>query len=139
VPSVVSPPFPEFFSGHSVFSATGAEILAELTGSDSFGYSVTILAGTSAAEPGLVPAANLTFAWATFSAAAADAGMSRRYGGIHFRTGDLTGRALGRVIGALAVEHARAYFGGVPAAVAIPPSPRPSRLHFPRPAPPRPG
>jgi len=61
VPNVVSPPFPEFFSGHSVFSATGAEILAELTGSDAFGYSVTIRAGTSAAEPGLVPASDLTF------------------------------------------------------------------------------
>ena len=137
VPSVVSPPFPEFFSGHSVFSATGAEILAELTGSDAFGYSVTIPAGTSSAEPGLVPAADLTFSWPTFSAAANDAGMSRRYGGIHFRTGDLTGRAMGRVIGALAVARARAYFGSSPAAAPVAPGSRPPLLHFPRAVSPR--
>lgn len=136
MPNVVTPPFPEFFSGHSVFSATGAEVLAELTGSDTFGYSVRIPAGSSAAEPGLVPAADLTFAWATFSDAANDAGMSRRYGGIHFRTGDLTGRSLGRVIGALAVEKARTYFGASSPARPLAPSPRPGE-HGGRPIPPR--
>ena len=125
VPSVVSPPFPEFFSGHSVFSATGAQVLAAFTGSDAFGYSVRIPAGSSAAEPGLTPAADLTFAWATFSDAANDAGMSRRYGGIHFRTGDMTGRALGRVIGTLAVQKARSYFGETEAATPVPPVVRP--------------
>lgn len=135
VPSVVSPPFPEFYSGHSVFSATGAEILKEFTGSDAFGYSVRIAAGSSAAEPGLVPAADLTFSWATFSDAANDAGMSRRYGGIHFRTGDFTGRSMGRVIGALAAERARMYFGHATVAHPVAPSPRPPLLHFPRPVP----
>ena len=46
------------------------------------------------------------------SAAADDAGLSRRYGGIHFPTGDLTGRALGRTIGALAWQKARTYVDG---------------------------
>jgi hypothetical protein len=112
LPNVVTPPFPEFFSGHSVFSAAGAQILAAFTGSDAFNYSVTIPAGSSAAEPGIVPAENLTFSWPTFSAAADDAGMSRRYGGIHFRTGDLTGRALGRTIGTIAWSKAKTYFDG---------------------------
>ena len=112
LPNVVTPPFPEFFSGHSVFSATGAQILASATGSDAFGYSVRVAAGSSVAEPGVVPASDLTLSWATFSAAADDAGMSRRYGGIHFRTGDLTGRALGRTIGALAWQTAQSYVNG---------------------------
>jgi hypothetical protein len=112
VPNVVTPPFPEYFSGHSIFSATGAQILASFTGSDDFGYSVRIPAGSSAGEPGRVPAADITLFWPTFSAAADDAGMSRRYGGIHFSTGDLTGRSLGRVVGALAWEKAKTYMDG---------------------------
>jgi hypothetical protein len=36
-----------------------------------------------------VPAADLMLAWETFSEAADQAGISRRYGGIHFRQGDL--------------------------------------------------
>lgn len=112
VPTVVTPPFPEFFSGHSVFSAAGAQILASFTGSDTFGYSVTLAAGSSLAEPGIVPAADVTFSWATFSDAADAAGMSRRYGGIHFRTGDLTGRSLGRTIASYAWTKATSYFDG---------------------------
>jgi hypothetical protein len=110
--TVVTPPFPEYFSGHSVFSAAGAEILKSFTGSDAFGDSVTIKAGTSRGEPGAVPADDITLAWPTFSDAADAAGMSRRYGGIHFAQGDLTGRALGRQVGALVWARARAYFEG---------------------------
>lgn len=112
IPSVFTPPFPEFFSGHSVFSAAGATILARFTGSDAFGYSVTLPAGSSRAEPGFVPAADLTFSWDTFTAAANDAGMSRRYGGIHFPTGDLAGRAAGRVVGEIVWEKATTYIEG---------------------------
>jgi len=110
--TVVTPPFPEFFSGHSIFSAAGAEILKRFTGSDAFQYSVVIARGSSSAEPGRVPAADLTLSWATFSEAADAAGMSRRYGGIHFGQGDLTGRALGRVVGAQAWAKAQAHFNG---------------------------
>jgi hypothetical protein len=112
VPTVVTPPFPEFCSGHSIFSAAGAQILATFTGSDSFGYSVTLAAGSSAGEPGIVPAQPVTFSWPTFSAAADDAGMSRRYGGIHFRSGDLTARAAGRIVGAIVWQKAKSYIDG---------------------------
>lgn len=112
IAAVVTPPFPEYFSGHSIFSAAGAEILKTFTGSDAFGYSVVIPKGSSRAEPGQVPAADLTFAWATFSDAADAAGMSRRYGGIHFRQGDLTARGLGRVVGAQAWARAQTYIDG---------------------------
>ena len=112
MPNVVTPPFPEFFSGHSVFSAAGAQILASYTGSDAFVYSVRIPAGSSAGEPGLVPASDMALSWNTFSEAADAAGMSRRYGGIHFRTGDLAGRAVGRAVGALAWARAKEFFEG---------------------------
>ena len=44
--------------------------------------------------------------------AADEAGMSRRYGGIHFREGDLQSRAMGRLVGAQAWAKARSYFDG---------------------------
>jgi predicted small lipoprotein YifL len=110
--SVVTPPFPEFISGHSAFSAASAEVLRRFTGSDAFGASVTIGAGSSRVEPGLVPAADLTLSWPTFSAAADEAGMSRRYGGIHFAQGDVQARLVGRLVGAQAWAKAQQYFEG---------------------------
>jgi hypothetical protein len=110
--TVVTPPFPEYFSGHSVFSAAGAEVLKSFIGNDALGCSATIKKGTSIGEPGLVPATDVTLDFPTFSDAANAAGMSRRYGGIHFAQGDLTGRSLGRVIGALVWTKARTYFDG---------------------------
>jgi hypothetical protein len=110
--TVRTPPFPEFFSGHSIFSAAAAEILKSFTGSDAFGNSVTIRARSSVGEPGVVPTNDVTLSWPTFSDAADAAGMSRRWGGIHFAQGDLTGRALGRQIGAMVWARAKTFFDG---------------------------
>jgi hypothetical protein len=107
-----TPAFPEFSSGHSAFSAAGAEILKSFTGSDVFGNSATIKAGSSGVEPGAVPAADVTLTWPTFTDAANQAGMSRRYGGIHFKEGDLQSRAMGRLVAAQAWAKAQAYFAG---------------------------
>jgi hypothetical protein len=112
-----TPAFPEFSSGHSAFSAAAAEVLKSFTGSDTFGNSVTKKAGTSPVEPGAVPATDITLSWPTFSAAADQAGMSRRYGGIHFREGDLQSRAMGRKVGAQAWAKAQQYFAGT---IAVP-------------------
>jgi hypothetical protein len=92
------PPFPECSSGHSTFSAAGAEILKFFTGSDIFGASVTLPVGSSRIEPGLTPAQPVTLDWKTFKEAANQAGISRRYGGIHFEVGDLTGRVTGKLV-----------------------------------------
>lgn len=112
LPIVVTPAFPEFFSGHSTFSAAAAEVLARLTGSDGFGAGTLVPAGSSILEPGAVPAQDLALAWETFSAAADEAGMSRRYGGIHFEQGDLTGRRVGRLVGNAVWDRAQAYLSG---------------------------
>ena len=109
---VVTPPFAEYVSGHSAFSSAAAEILKDFTGSDAFGFSHVVLAGSSRVEPGLAPATSITFTYATFSDAADEAGISRRYGGIHFRSGDLVSRDLGRAVGRLAWAKAQRYFSG---------------------------
>jgi hypothetical protein len=110
--TVVTPPFPEYVSGHSTFSAASAEILKRFTGSDTFGASITVPAGSSRIEPGAVPGTDVILAWATFSDAAGEAGLSRRYGGIHFEDGDLRGRMLGRQVAGQVWERAQAYITG---------------------------
>jgi hypothetical protein len=107
-----TPPFPEYSSGHSNFSAAGAEILRRFTGRDVFGASVMFPAGSSRVERGAVPARDFTLSWSTFSEAADQAGISRRYGGIHFEQGDLDARATGRAAAANAWAKALAYFNG---------------------------
>ncbi|GAC1418222.1 MAG: hypothetical protein NVSMB62_09770 [Acidobacteriaceae bacterium] len=105
-----TPPFPEYISGHSTFSAAAAEVLRSFTGSTDFGDSVTFAAGSSVTEPGIVPATAITLTWDTFLDAANEAGISRRYGGIHFEAGDLAGREVGRRVGAQAWQKATTYF-----------------------------
>jgi len=107
-----TPPFPEYISGHSTFSAAGAEILKLFTGSDKFGASVTIPAGSSNVEPGLTPQQDITLHWATFTIAANQAGISRRYGGIHFELADVVGRATGRLVADQAWIRALMYMRG---------------------------
>jgi hypothetical protein len=107
-----TPPFPEYSSGHSNFSSAGAEILKLFTGSDRFGGSTLLPAGSSKIEPGAVPANDVTLRWATFSDAANQAGLSRRYGGIHFEQGDLDARATGRLAARMVWEKAREHWEG---------------------------
>lgn len=106
-----SPPFAEYTSGHSAFSAAGAEVLRLFTGSDAFGGSVTFAPGSTQFEQG-VPLDETTLAWETFSQAADEAGESRLFGGIHFLEGDLNGRTLGAQVGSDAFDLAMSFVDG---------------------------
>ena len=117
---LATPPFAEYVSGHSTFSAAGAEILRLFTGSDYLGAEATVAAGSSPTEPGLVPLHDVTLSWQTFSEAAAEAGLSRLYGGIHFQDANRAGSAMGREIGVLVWEKAKTFFDGS----ALPPTER---------------
>jgi hypothetical protein len=107
-----SPPFPEYTSGHSGFSAAAAEILKLFSGSDVYGDSITFPAGSSRFEPGFTPGSPVTLSWATFTEAANEAGISRCYGGIHFVCGDLEGRKLGRQVGAEVWNRSQFFING---------------------------
>ncbi len=113
--TALTPPFPEFFSGHSIFSATCAEILTMFSGKTTFNYSYTKTAGTSSIEPGVTLAKNVQLRWNTLQDAANEAGLSRRLGGIHFEQGDLVGRALGKTVAQLAWNKASEYIQGAKA------------------------
>lgn len=79
---------PEYWSGHSSFSAAAATTLAGFFCNDDIPFS---LATDSA--PGGTPRS-----YASFSAAAVEAGASRTLGGIHFRVGNEDGLSAGRAV-----------------------------------------
>lgn len=72
-PILITPPFPEYPSGHSTLSGASAEVLTAL-----FGTHVRFEDDTH--EDDGLPARS----FASFREAAAEAGISRLYGGIHF-------------------------------------------------------
>lgn len=84
-----TPPFPEYPSGHSTQSAAAAAVLTRLFGENFAFMDATHEDDGLAARP-----------FASFWAAAQEAGMSRLYGGIHFRSGIQQGLDQGRCIGA---------------------------------------
>ena len=92
-PLIPTPPFPEYPSGHSTVSAAAAEVMTTLLGDASFEDSTSIMIGHDVRR------------FDSFRAAAREAGMSRIYGGIHFPTGNMGGRALGECIGTKVVER----------------------------------
>jgi hypothetical protein len=89
---VNTPPFPEYPSGHSTQSAAAAMVLTSAFGDD-FAFD-----DNSDEADGLKPRS-----FPSFSAAADEAGISRLYGGIHYRAAIDKGLEQGRCIGAYAV------------------------------------
>jgi vanadium-dependent haloperoxidase-like protein/uncharacterized protein DUF6851 len=110
----LTPSFPGYFSGHSVFSRASATVLHLFTGSDRFGFWTVIPANFGRVEPG-IPAVPTTISYPTFDDAANEAGLSRLYGGIHFTDDNTNAQAVGRLIGQQAWEKALTYFNGTAA------------------------
>lgn len=102
----VSPAFPGYISGHSTFSASAARALDLFTGSPF--YPGGLSQRTYQADTFLLfekgPTQAITFQWATYYDAADQAGISRRYGGIHVAVDDYEGRKIGRALGAQATD-----------------------------------
>jgi hypothetical protein len=58
------------------------------------------------------PSVPVNLQWATYFDLADSAGISRLWAGVHPPVDDVTGRRIGRVIGARAFEKASSYFSG---------------------------
>ena len=86
-PLLPTPPFPSYTSGHSTFSSAAATMLACFFGTDEVPFAIG-----SEDRPGV------TRSFASFSAAAREAGMSRIYGGIHYDFDNEAGLASGRTL-----------------------------------------
>lgn len=85
-PLLDTPPFPAYTSGHSTFSGAAAAVLASYFGTDAVRFRSTSEEGTARS-------------FASFSSAAAEAGQSRIYGGIHWQFDNVEGLHCGREVG----------------------------------------
>ncbi|MGA7216985.1 MAG: vanadium-dependent haloperoxidase, partial [Candidatus Sulfotelmatobacter sp.] len=112
--SLPTPPSPAYVSEESAYSTAAARILGLWTGSDRFGHSVIMLAGSSKIEPGVTPARPITVRWTTFTEASEEAGMSGHYGGVNFRASDLAGHRLGYAVAFQVWTRSQAFFSGGP-------------------------
>ncbi|MDT7838271.1 vanadium-dependent haloperoxidase [Aquabacterium sp. OR-4] len=106
-PTAPTPPFPEFVSGHSTFSAAASSVIAGLRGSNTIALTGYVLPELPRFEP-VGQQVNLSVG--TLSEAADWAGYSRRVGGIHFERGDLMGRALGKQVGSAVLARCQRVF-----------------------------
>ena len=107
MPNFVTPPFPDFPSGHSAYSQCFANVMTAWFGanvpttspvtltdlnliSHLFNYTtnqpfgvIQFNAGASEIQPTVVPSTTMYLSWPTWQEMADSAGMSRQYGGIH--------------------------------------------------------
>jgi hypothetical protein len=88
---MITPPFPEYPSGHSTQSGAAATVLTAAFGEDFAFEDRTHVADGLPGRP-----------FPSFWAAATEAALSRLYGGIHFRSAIEQGLVQGRCIGAYA-------------------------------------
>lgn len=91
---IITPPFPDYVSGHSTFSGAASTVLARFYGSDQIAFTTG-----SDFLPGV------TREFISFSAAANEAAVSRLYGGIHFRFSNEDGLRGGIEIGDWTFTH----------------------------------
>ena len=90
-PLLITPPFPEYTSGHSCQSGAASTVLTAIFG-DNFAFD-----DATHEDEGLP-----VRSFPSFKAAAEEAAISRMYGGIHFRFGNENGLTQGRAVGDLA-------------------------------------
>ncbi len=122
----ITPPFPDFISGHSTFSAVGARVLSKLIGSNLLNlnlsmdgtfmknlsplfsnqnnvedhvylHCLTIFPKSSEIDDN-VPNKTITLTYNSWDDMALEAGMSRIYGGIHYDSSNYAGYLVGNKI-----------------------------------------
>ena len=96
-PLLQTPPFPEYTSGHAVISTASAEVLTYLLGDKIAYIDNTEIPFGSGERP-----------FTSFRQAAAEASVSRFYGGIHYLESCTSGNAQGQRIGRFVVDKVRA-------------------------------
>jgi hypothetical protein len=91
---IVTPPFPDYTSGHSTFSAAAATVLPLFFGTEDLPFTI----GSD-----FLPGVYRSFS--TCQDAAEEAALSRIYGGIHFRSASEDGLQAGSSIGEWTATH----------------------------------
>jgi hypothetical protein len=91
---IVTPPFPDYVSGHSTFSAAAATVLPLFYGTEDLPFTI---------DSDFLPGVYRSFS--TCFDAADEAALSRVYGGIHFRSATEDGLQAGISIGEWTFVH----------------------------------
>ena len=117
-PLLNTPPFPEYISGHSAFSAAAATVLANFYGTDQIHFTAI-----SDALPGVIRS------YESLAATAEEIGLSRIYGGIHFLSADEDGLEAGRQVGEYVFQYFLRRFPE-PALLSIPQPLAPGRMQL---------
>ncbi|MFN6377905.1 MAG: T9SS type A sorting domain-containing protein [Flavobacteriales bacterium] len=121
VRTFVTPPFPGYYSGHSTYSRTAAEVLTRITGSEYYPGGL----GEFVANPGYLrastgPSVQTRLQWAKYADAADQCSLSRIYGGLHPPCDDIPGRRVGLLVGPAAFEKAESFMlAGIPHVASI--------------------
>jgi hypothetical protein len=114
-PSVITPPFAGYVSGHSTFSRAAAEVMTLLTGDEYFPGGMGVFDAPQNEylifEEG--PSVDIQLQWATYRDASDQASLSRLWGGIHPPVDDIPGRKIGATIGPKVFHLAEDYFNGL--------------------------
>lgn len=100
---IVTPNFPSYPSGHAVQSGAVARVLTDMFGNKSFN-------DTTHVDHGLVPPQRPRV-FKSFDDAAAEAAVSRLYGGIHYSFDNDDGLTSGRCIGQAILDRVKFRFG----------------------------
>lgn len=94
--------------GSASFCAVHAQGARRSLGSDTLIWAVPMPRGASRIEPGITPATGITLGpWAAWTNFETECGLSRLWGGVHFRAAIDEGRPLGRAIGEVACQFLR--------------------------------
>jgi hypothetical protein len=88
MPIIVTPPFPEYTSGHACISGASAVVLSDVFGAQ------TAFTDSTEVQFGLPPRS-----FKSYNEAAAQAAISRMYAGIHYRPACDVGLAQGQAVG----------------------------------------
>jgi hypothetical protein len=117
----VTPPFAGYYSGHSTYSRTGAEIMTLITGDEYFPGGMAEFVATQdeylIADDG--PSTTIKLQWATYRDASDQCSVSRIYGGLHPPQDDIPGRKVGLIVGPQAVNKANEFIHANPPQVAV--------------------
>jgi hypothetical protein len=106
---------PEYPSGSACFCAAHAQASRRYLGSNNFGWAVPAPAGSSVVEPGVTPASDITLGpWPTFDDFERECGLSRVWGGVHFRPSLDASQQMCRPIGDRAYEFLKRHLDGTP-------------------------
>lgn len=118
----VTPPFAGYYSGHSTYSRTAAEIMTLVTGDEFFPGGMSEFVATAGeyllAEDG--PTETIKLQWAKYKDASDQCSLSRIYGGLHPPQDDIPGRKVGMVVGPQAFNKVNSLVNaGLPYAAAV--------------------